>query len=82
MNCYPDLYSKAAALTESLIGNHAFSDGNKRVGITAGTVFMKINGFTDDLTPDDVYEAAYEASVGNWRFTELLTWFKIHFFPE
>ena len=32
---YPDLLSKAAALMDSLVRNHPFVDGNKRVGITA-----------------------------------------------
>jgi death-on-curing protein len=39
---YPDLFSKTAALLESLIGNHAFVDGNKRTAITAAGLFLRI----------------------------------------
>jgi death-on-curing protein len=42
---YPELFSKAAALLESLIGNHAFVDGNKRTAITAAGLFLRINGY-------------------------------------
>jgi death-on-curing protein len=38
-NLYPDLFLKAAALLESLIGNHAFVDGNKRTAITSAGLF-------------------------------------------
>jgi death on curing protein len=41
---YPDLFSKAAALLESLVGNHAFVDGNKRTAITSAGLFLRING--------------------------------------
>ena len=42
---YPDLFAKAAALLESLIGNHAFVDGNKRTAITSASLFLRINGY-------------------------------------
>jgi death-on-curing protein len=41
---YPDLFTKAAALMDSLIKNHHFLDGNKRTGITATGLFFRING--------------------------------------
>jgi len=40
---YPDIFSKAAALLESLVNNHPFLDGNKRTGITAIGVFLQMN---------------------------------------
>ena len=42
---YPDLFSKAAALMDSLIRNHPFVDGNKRTGATAAGVFLRRNGY-------------------------------------
>lgn len=41
---YPDLFSRAAALLDSLIRNHPFVDGNKRTAITAAGLFLRING--------------------------------------
>ena len=41
---YNDLIEEAAALWESLTMNHGFIDGNKRVGLAATYVFLRING--------------------------------------
>jgi len=48
---YPNLFLKAAALLESLVGNHAFVDGNKRTAITSAGLFLRINGYR--LTADN-----------------------------
>lgn len=42
---YPDLFQQAAALLESLTGNHPFVDGNKRTAITATALFLRRNGY-------------------------------------
>ena len=48
---YPSLAEKAAALGFSLVCNHPFVDGNKRVGAMAAFTFLKLNGLT--LTAKD-----------------------------
>ena len=42
---YPDLFSKTAALGVSLIKNHPFLDGNKRVGFGAMVLMLELNGY-------------------------------------
>ncbi len=42
---YPTMFAKAAALMESLVVNHAFVDGNKRVAITAAALFLWRKGY-------------------------------------
>ncbi len=42
---YQDLLEMAAALFESLIKNHPFVDGNKRVAFFATDVFLRLNGY-------------------------------------
>lgn len=42
---YASLSEQAAALLQSLAGNHAFVDGNKRMAFAASAVFLRINGF-------------------------------------
>jgi death-on-curing protein len=42
---YSDLAEMAAALFESLLMNHPFVDGNKRVGFFATDVFLRLNGW-------------------------------------
>jgi death-on-curing protein len=46
---YSDLSEEAAALLESLVNNHAFLDGNKRVGFAAAHTFLLVNGFDLDV---------------------------------
>ncbi|OLE10888.1 MAG: hypothetical protein AUG89_11100 [Acidobacteria bacterium 13_1_20CM_4_56_7] len=46
---YNDLSEEAAALLESLVNNHAFLDGNKRVGFAAAHTFLLVNGFDLDV---------------------------------
>lgn len=41
---YDGLFSKAAALLESLARNHPFVDGNKRTAIAAASLFLRLNG--------------------------------------
>ena len=43
---YPTVVDKAANLCFSLINNHAFIDGNKRIGILVMLVFLELNGYT------------------------------------
>ena len=43
-DAYPTIWSKAAALLQSIVANHALVDGNKRLGWLATAVFLEING--------------------------------------
>ncbi len=56
-DAYPDIWTKAAALLQSIVGNHALIDGNKRLGWLATAVFLEINDHSmADARNDDVYE--------------------------
>jgi death on curing protein len=57
---YRDVVEEAAALFESLVQNHPFVDGNKRVAFAVVDVFLRVNGRVLDV--DDV--AAHERLVG------------------
>ena len=50
---YPSLEEKAAALCYSLVMNHPFVDGNKRIGHAAMEVFLILNGFDLVACVDD-----------------------------
>jgi death-on-curing protein len=79
-NAYPGLFDKAAALTESIIKGHPFRDGNKRVGITAGCVFLLNNGFIVSANNDDVYLAAIKIASGDWEYADIKNWFAKYFY--
>jgi death-on-curing protein len=52
---YEDLAQMAAALFESMISNHAFVDGNKRVAFFSCDVFLRLNGWKLQLDVDSAY---------------------------
>lgn len=52
---YRDLIEMAAAMFESLINNHPFVDGNKRVAFFSTDVFLRINGFKLSVLSDEAY---------------------------
>ncbi|MCZ7529574.1 MAG: type II toxin-antitoxin system death-on-curing family toxin [Acidimicrobiia bacterium] len=56
-DAYQDLWTKAAALLDSIVNNHPLVDGNKRLGWLATAVFLEINGITISVARnDDVYD--------------------------
>ena len=55
-DAYPTIWSKAAALLQSIVDNHSLVDGNKRLGWLATAVFLEINGASvATATNDEVY---------------------------
>ncbi len=52
---YSDLVEMAAALFESLMNNHPFVDGNKRVAFFSTDVFLRINGYKLAVEPNVAY---------------------------
>ena len=52
---YSDLVEMAAALFESLMNNHPFIDGNKRVAFFSTDVFLRINGYKLMVKPEKAY---------------------------
>lgn len=56
-DAYSDTVTKAAALLQSIVINHALIDGNKRLGWLSTAVFLELNGIAaSHLDNDDVYE--------------------------
>lgn len=57
IEAYPDLVSKAAAMLQSIVNNHALVDGNKRLGWLATAVFLELNAVEASTLPnDEVFE--------------------------
>lgn len=75
---YPDLASKAAALGHSLIQNHPFVDGNKRIGHAAMEVFLLLNGHEIDASVDDQEKIIIEVASGKVSRIEFSEWISKH----
>jgi death on curing protein len=62
-DAYPDVWTKAAALLQSIVSNHALVDGNKRLGWLATAVFLELNGIViTTAANDDVYDLVIDVA--------------------
>jgi death-on-curing protein len=75
---YPDMISKAAALCHSLIINHPFIDGNKRVGHAAMETFLILNGFEIDADIDEQERLVLHIASGKLSREEFTSWLGRH----
>jgi len=75
---YPDLASKAAALGHSLIQNHPFVDGNKRIGHAAIEVFLLLNSHEIDASVDEQEKIIIDVASGKVSGIELSEWISKH----
>lgn len=73
---YPDLFSKAGALMESLINNHPFIDGNKRVGIAAAALFLRINGQKLQVSHVELERFTLEVAQSRRSLEEIAEWLR------
>ncbi|MFZ0295645.1 MAG: type II toxin-antitoxin system death-on-curing family toxin [Candidatus Sulfotelmatobacter sp.] len=79
---YSNLSEEAAALLESLVNNHPFIDGNKRVGFAAAHTFLLLNGFDLNVTSTAALEFIMKAiAEGKFRFALLHEWITANLVP-
>lgn len=69
---------KAARLGFSLISNHAFLDGNKRIGMYIMISFLELNGIKIDATNDDVVKLGLSVADGSSNYEDILKWIIDH----
>ena len=73
---YPTVEEKGAWLGYSLISNHAFVDGNKRIGMLTMTVFLELNGVRINPSNESFFETGMSVASGKMKYEELLQWIK------
>jgi death-on-curing protein len=78
---YPSLGEKAAALGFSLVMNHAFVDGNKRVGHAGMEIFLVLNGFQINASVDEQEQIVLQLAAGKLERGEFTDWLKEHVEP-
>ena len=71
---YPTKEEKGARLGFALISNHAFVDGNKRIGMYVLLTFLETNGIKIRPTVDDVARVGLAVAAGEMGYEELLSW--------
>ncbi len=75
---YPTTEEKGARLGYSLISNHAFLDGNKRIGVFVMLTFLEVNGIHLDCTNEDVVKIGLGVADGTMGYETLLAWVLAH----
>lgn len=75
---YPTKEEKGARLGYNLISNHAFVDGNKRIGVYVMLTFLEVNGIRLDCTNEDVVKIGLGVADGSMGYEDLLTWVREH----
>ena len=75
---YPTKEEKGARLGYMLISNHAFLDGNKRIGMHVMLTFLEVNGIRIDCSDDDIIEAGLGVASGKMDYGDLLQWVLKH----
>ena len=71
---YPSKEEKGARLGYSLISDHAFVDGNKRIGMYVMMTFLEVNGIKINPDVDDVARVGFAVASGEMKYDGLLEW--------
>ena len=81
VDLYPDLWAKAAALMHSLVLNHPFVDGNKRVALTAAGVFLDLNRYRMNASNQEAVAFTLQVIAGDLDLEAMAAWFKTNSEP-
>lgn len=71
---YPTKEEKGARIGYSLISNHAFVDGNKRIGVYVMMSFLEMNGIRLKCTDDEIISIGLSVADGSMSYEKLLEW--------
>lgn len=75
---YKTKEEKGARLGFNLISNHAFVDGNKRIGILVMLSFLEINGIALTFTDQELIDLGLSVASGNHKYPDILNWITNH----
>ncbi len=73
---YPDIYTKAAALTQFIIRGQPFNSANTSTGITIGIMLLQKNSLLLQTTKEEILEVAKKTANNNLSVEELGRWFE------
>ncbi len=71
---YPNTVDKAAAIIESIVRNHPFIDGNKRVGYTLMRLTLLLDGLDIEADENSKYDFVMKIAEGKLTFEEIRSW--------
>ena len=71
---YPTKEEKGARLGYALISNHAFLDGNKRIGLYVMLSFLEMNGIRIRCTDEELIYVGLSIADGKMGYEDLYNW--------
>lgn len=74
LDIFPSIQQKAARLGYGLVKNHAFIDGNKRIGAHAMLVFLALNRIELEYTQKELADTILKVASDEYSFPDLLKW--------
>lgn len=69
---YPTIEEKAARLMYSIVKNHAFVDGNKRIGVLVLLVTLELNGIKLKYTQQELINLGLNVANGTAEYSDIL----------
>ncbi len=69
---YPTKIEKAARIGYGLISNHAFVDGNKRIGMYIMLTFLEVNGIHIDFSDEEIINIGISVASGKMKYEDIL----------
>lgn len=75
---YPSAEEKAARLMYALTGNHAFVDGNKRIGVLAMLTYLRMNHVMLRYTQAELIDLGLSVAAGATDYDGILLWIRSH----
>ncbi len=78
IDMFPSVFQKAARLGYGLVVNHAFIDGNKRIGAHAMLVFLAVNGVEMTYSQSELSAIFLGIAAGSKEYEDLLLWVIVH----
>lgn len=77
-NLYPDILDKASQLCYSLIENHPFVDGNKRIGVHLMLLFLKLNNIEVNYSQQELIDFGLDIASGKMSKNDIKGWIIEH----
>ncbi len=78
MFAYPTIEEKAARLMYSITNNHAFVDGNKRIGVFTMLMTLELNDIKINYTQAELISLALSVTEGKIEYPQILAWIMEH----
>lgn len=75
---YPTVTEKAARLMYAIVSNHAFIDGNKRIGVFVMLMTLRLNGVNLQYSQSELIELGLSVAAGTMKYEDILSWLQSH----